>query len=187
MKKLIAILTAVVIAAMAVIPAFAETTITTLPGQDTGEVKVNVYDEHDQELTTVYYVVVSWDDLTFTFNFDGDNTEVVWDPTTHKYMNGSSEATGTWAAATKNVTVTNHSNAAVAYAAKFTNDAVVSEAKNGVTATLEDQGTGTLITAEGTAVSAAPAAQYSVTVSGTPTTKEAFTVDTITVAITAAP
>ena len=187
MKKLIAILTAVVIAAMAVVPAFAETTITTLPGQDTGDVYVNVYDENDHELTTVYYVVVEWDDLTFTFNFDGTNAEVVWNPETHKYMNGSSEATGSWAVATKNITVTNHSNAAVAYAAKFTNNALVSEAKNGVTATLEDQGTGTLITAEGTAPTAAPSNKYTVTVSGTPTTKEAFAVDTITVAITAAP
>ena len=187
MKKFIAILTAVVIAAMAVVPAFAETTITTLPGQDTGEVKVNVLDNGNHELTTVYYVVVSWDDLKFTFNFDGTNAQVVWNPSTHQYEKDGTVATGNWAVATKNVTVTNHSNAAVAYAAKFTNDALVSEAKNGVTATLADLGTGTLVTAEGTAVSAAPSAQYSVTVSGTPTTKEAFTVDTITVAITAAP
>ena len=42
MKKLIAILTAVVIAAMAVIPAFAASPIQSVPGQDTGDVYVKV-------------------------------------------------------------------------------------------------------------------------------------------------
>ena len=81
--------------------------------------------------------------------------------------------------------MTNHSNAGINYAATFTNNTTTSDELNGVTAALADQGTGTLATAEGTAVAAAPTAQYSVTVSGTPTTKAAFTVDTITVAITA--
>lgn len=75
---------------------------------------------------TVYHVAINWGTLQFTYN-DG-----AWDPHTHTY------ATGTWTdGGEANITVTNHSNAAVTVAAKFqTANATITPEKDGVTAEL---------------------------------------------------
>lgn len=184
MKKLVAILTAVVMAALLVVPSFAATSITVLPGSDNKDVIVNVLDNNDEQLTVVYKVDVEWESLEFTFNFDGSKTEVLWNPDTHQYEKDGAAATGTWDRTTAKVTVKNHSNADVKATALF--DTAKSSTKLGVTATIaEDEQT--IANAEGTAVADAPKAEYTVTVTGTPTTMNQFTVDTITVSIAAAP
>ena len=81
-----------------------------------------------------------------------------WDPENHSYTGGSEAS---WSGS-KNITVTNHSNAAVTATAKF-------EADSGYESTsMEFVNNGaTVATAEGTQVSAAPNATITVTPGGT--------------------
>lgn len=74
---------------------------------------------------TVYSVDIVWENMTFTYN---EVTEKVWNSADHSY---SSTTTGEWDKTTANITVTNHSNAAVTAAVAY--NAV---ADTGVTGTL---------------------------------------------------
>lgn len=198
MKKLVAILTAVVLAALLVVPAFATSPVTfdsrenpaTFPGEQDIDVNVNVKDGAGETITTtVYYVTVAWESLEFTFKFDATNENLTWNPETHQYWDTTTNAaaTGTWQNNDdpgRSIVVTNHSNAGIAYTAKFTNNLKSSDELNGVIANIYGDDS-TLPTAEGTTYAAAPNAGYAVKVSGTPTTKSTFKVDTITIAISA--
>ena len=198
MKKFVAILTAVVLAALLVVPAFATSPVTfdsrentaTFPGEQDIDVTVNVKDEAGQDITaTVYYVTVAWESLDFTFKFEVENQFLTWNPEQHQYWNTQDDeaAEGEWVDNDdpgRSIVVTNHSNASIRYAASFTNDLKSSEELNGVIANIYGDDD-TLPTAEGTTYAAAPNAGYAVKVSGTPTTKSTFKVDTITIAISA--
>ena len=124
---------------------------------------------------TVYSVDITWEDMSFTYTAAGQGT---WDPENHSYT-GSSEAS--WSGS-KNITVTNHSNAAVKATAKF-------EADSGYESTSMEFGNNgaTVATAEGTQVSAAPSATITVTPSGTlAESANGGKIGTITVSIAAA-
>lgn len=77
----------------------------------TGTVTIDVISAQPDPL---YYVVVNWDDLTFSYNFGTDAP--VWNPSDHTYS--SATATG-WVNTTANIKVTNHSNAGIAVNASF--------------------------------------------------------------------
>lgn len=103
---------------------------------------------------TVYSVDITWEDMSFTYTAAGEGT---WDPDTHSYSGGSEAS---WSGS-KNIAVTNHSNAAVTATAKF-------EADSGYESTSMEFGNNgaTVATAEGTQVSAAPSATITVTPGG---------------------
>lgn len=63
----------------------------------------------------VYSVDIAWDSLEFTYTAAGEGT---WNPETHEY-NGATQAS--WSES-KNIVVTNHSNAAVTATASFQAD-----------------------------------------------------------------
>ena len=124
---------------------------------------------------TVYSVDITWEDMSFTYTAAGQGT---WDPENHSYTGGSEAS---WSSS-KNITVTNHSNAAVTATAKF-------EADSGYESTSMEFGNNeaTVATAEGTQVSAAPSATITVTPGGTlADTANGGKIGTITVTIAAA-
>lgn len=110
MKKLLALILAVMMIATLSITAFADSTIndgyvdadgntkegnwpTDGNGTSTGAVNVQIGDQTTQAL--IYYVEVSWKTMTFTFVFnDGAN----WNPETHSY----NSANGAWQADAEN-------------------------------------------------------------------------------------
>lgn len=118
--------------------------------------------------TTVYSVDVTWGSMEFTYNVAA--SDATWNPETHVY-DASSTGTSLWTCVTDadKVTVTNHSNAAVNVAfATAKTDAntytVTASVKNdGKTA---DLATAQLATAEGTAVTDAPAVSGRVVLDG---------------------
>lgn len=137
----------------------------------------------------VYHVVIAWDALTFTYDFGEQSS--VWDTTNHQYQTTTTGTAG-WDKTTANITVTNHSNAAVNYAASFASSgSTPAVTVDGVTATLGTP-SGSVETADqetyrGT--TNAPSKTVTVTISDTaPTTKQnrTFEVGTIYLTISAA-
>lgn len=64
------------------------------------------------EAETVYKVDVQWGNMAFTYNLG--LTTKTWDPATHKYIiNPNGKGTWTYNVGANEVTVTNHSNAAL--------------------------------------------------------------------------
>lgn len=184
MKKIMALILAIAIFAIGSVSAFASNVTPTGDGEQ--DVKANVVDkdgndidDDDEKITKVYHVVISWESLEFTFKSEQTAAELIWDSTNHKYSN----LTGEWQNNTgRKLTITNHSNATVGYAANFENGTKTGEAKLGVTSALTGTD-GTLAWAVGTAPEDAPNYIYTVAVSGTPYKLEPFTVDTITVTL----
>ena len=184
MKKLVALVLAIALLAICSVSAFA--TNVTPTGDGAKDVQANVVDKNgedidddDDDITKVYHVVISWESLEFTFKAEQTANELVWDSTNHKYSN----LTGEWQNNTgRKLTLTNHSNATVGYAANFENGTKTGAAKLGVTSALTGTD-GTLATAVGTLPEEAPNYVYTVAVSGTPYVLETFTVDTITVTL----
>lgn len=131
-------------------------TITQIGGSDTNDVKAT-YATNGQA-ATVYSVDIEWGNMQYTYTIDSEGT---WNPSTHKF-DGASE-TGNWSCDTgaNQVTVTNHSNAAV-------NAAFTYEAKsdyksiNGTFNNPEE----TLETAENTEPSNAPERTSTLSLSG---------------------
>ena len=123
---------------------------------------------------TVYSVDIKWDEMSFTYTAAGQGT---WNPTTHEY-NGGSEAS--WSGS-KNIVVTNHSNAAVKATASFradsSYDAVGMNFENNIT---------TVNSAEGTEVASAPNVTIKATPTGTLPEATNGKIGTITVTIAAA-
>ena len=142
-------------------------------GSETGDVNV-IIDKENVDI--VYSVDIVWESLEFTYSL-GNGT---WDPETHTVTGGSAD----WNNSEAKITVTNHSNAAVDIKAVF-EDETTTASKNEVTATLSNNdfqlAAGKLNDPDGAAK-----AQTTVTVSGTPSTEDTFTVGTITVTVSAA-
>ena len=179
MKKLLTAALALALAASLATTAFASSI--TPDGDATNDVTVTVGGENN----VVYSVEIAWDSMDFTYNY---GTGGGWDPTTHTYEEGTGKGwTGANTETAKetasaDLTVTNHSNAAVSVSAKFSGqDTAIS---NGVTATLTgnvfDLGAGQI--GEDNVDKVYNSAL--VTVSGAPTkVDEKFTVGTVTVTV----
>ena len=149
--------------------------------------------------STVYYVVIDWEAMTFTYNFA--ETSNVWNPEMHKEE--ISRGTAGWDKNEASVTITNHSNAAIDVSASFIDDNdKYSTTKNGVTATLyktaasngNECTAGTVATRLPSAVGYEKAkeaaahsdliAKYTVKVStGAPARGAGFTIDRLTVTV----
>lgn len=194
MKKIIAILVAVsMLVAFSAFTAFAAGEIQALDGSDDADVDVSVSKDGntDTDIEIVYYVDVTWEDLTFTYVWSTENgtTVISWNPETHTYTDAEgNEATGEWTldTITDAITVANHSNANIAPDANFSNNAKTSAAVNGVTASIAaDEVILESAAAEGRygVPANADSVAFDVSVDGQPSIVSQFTVDTITVTI----
>ena len=117
----------------------------------------------------VYKIDIKWgnndsdDDLTFKYTGE-------WNPNSHKY-------TGAWDSATKDIELTNHSNAKVSYDAQFLGNKSATSTKSGVTATI-DAGAKEISMYED---EKAGTASIKVSVEGTPTKTTKFKIDTVVI------
>lgn len=114
MKKIFALILAVMMIATMSVTAFAAespATVTT----DNGEVEIAVNGTYSAGGTaeTKISVVVSWDAMTFTYT---EGSQGTWNPETHSY-DGTTD--GGWSTETATITVTNHSNAAITATCSF--------------------------------------------------------------------
>lgn len=180
MKKFLALILALVMVFSLTGIAFADTTATDSTNDGTYN-KANNVTVDVTKGSTVYYVVIEWESLAFTYN-GGAN----WNTTTHTY-----DHTGDELSEEATITVTNHSNAAVTATATL-----VAGDGRGFEAELSESGTPkTLARADLESTSLgkpdeAPATEYTISVSGRPddaflaelaALKDGDTVPTVTV------
>ncbi len=197
MKKFLVVLVAIAMMLVATLSVSAAD-ITNVTNNNTATADVSVvFVDSTGNVTltpaTVYNVTVQFGTLEAKWKVNNVTGAegMVWDPSTHTYKEGSTSGTNvtfeTPDAISTAVTVTNHSNAAVAVVANFSG--TKTSTVNNATATLSDGDT-TLKSAAEVAygdTSKAPATTYSISFSGTPTDPTAgFTIGTITVSISAA-
>lgn len=200
MRKFLTLLLAVMMIASMSVTAFATGASSiddngAISGNTTCDVMITSSGTDNSDV--VYYVVVEWKTLTFTYSF---NSNTAWNPEKHAYENGT-DAAGTWYvgtgdtmsegnAITDAITVKNHSNADVWVAAKFGTNALAdnnAKATNlGVEAVIGNgnnyaAGKIKIANAEGTEYNNPPETVFSVSVSGTPLQSAQFKLDTITV------
>ena len=168
MKKLLMFALVVAMLLVSAIPCFAEAS----------DVKVNYTPGSGAE--AVYSVNVTFGAMTFTYT---DAAAGSWNPETHEYV-GATEAAWSCAEGANVVTVTNHSNAAVAVTVTY----AAAEGFDAITGTVAN-GSFTLPTAEGKAVGAAElTATASLTLAGAlaSTTAANTVAGTVTVAFVGA-
>lgn len=173
MKKITSLLAAAALTCAMGTTAFAASPITSAGGSDTADV-FGTYQAGGAS-ATVYSVDIAWDEMSFTYTAAGEGT---WNPENHSYTGGSEAS---WSSS-KNITVTNHSNAAVKATAKF-------EADSGYESTTMTFGNNeaTVATAVGTEVASAPSATITVIPGGTlAESADGGKIGTITVTIAAA-
>lgn len=170
MKKIIALVLTLTLSLSLGINAFAANSTT-----ESGDVVVEVKGVAQAGVT--YNVTISWDSLTFTYDFK--ETAKTWNPETHSYDIATS-GDAAWNKTAAQVTVTNHSNGAVKVNATFGTSTTLES--NGVKATLSNA-VYTLNSAEGTAVGSAPSGATTVTISGAPADKSGFKLGTITLTV----
>ncbi len=158
MKKLFAILTSLALLVSMSVTAFAAEPDATLTGDGKSTtIDVNVTYADATSTPTVYSVDVQWQEMSFQYNYAGP---MVWNPETHEYQD---QARGDWESNTADITVTNHSNAAVNVTVTYT-----ANGTTGVTGTITN-GSFTLENAVGKAVAEADAETATLTISGVPT------------------
>jgi len=131
--------------------------ITDVNDTDSKDVKASYH--ANVEANTVYSVDLKWGSMEFVYTIDNEGT---WDPEKHQFTNASES--GKWSCEEKQdeVTVTNHSNAPV-------NVSFVYQAEtnyNGITGNFDKRDATKLDTAEGTAVSNAPAVTAKLSLAG---------------------
>lgn len=181
MKKILAIALSLIMVLSLSFAVFAEDIAPN--GDGSGDVDVQVKDKDGnliEDYEKVYSIAIEWDSLVFNFKADQGADELQWDPDTHSYAN----LTGAWEDnVDREISITNHSNDAVAFAAAFSGNVKV-YTKSGVTAYLNGDD-GTLATAEGTLVVDAPSYSYFVILDdeSVPTMLKQFTVDTVTITL----
>lgn len=129
----------------------------------------------NKDETKVYRIDVNWEELVFTYTFADDST---WDPDTHTYGTTND---GSWDKSSAKITVTNHSNDTIDVSSKFDNNDTTKTTKD-VTSEITDS-TGTIDTAEGTALNSAPKHVITVGVSGKPNDTRTFSVGIVTVTL----
>ncbi|MBP3313800.1 MAG: hypothetical protein J6K84_03990 [Oscillospiraceae bacterium] len=194
MKKILSIVLAVSMLFALALNAGAAVGSTNLDAGISGEtskpVKVTV--NGVEVSSTIYYVVVEWDSLNFTYDFDEAGR--VWDPEQHEDI--ITEGNAGWEVDTANgqdsiangvkgdITVINHSNAAVQYSAEL----AVGTDLGGVSVALSGDDAKTLTSGVGLTFATADKGTFAVEVTGAPTAKvEAITtVKTLNIEITAA-
>ena len=164
MRKLLLCLLSLLILASLTVPAFAGS-YTTVPKSEEGYVYVKV----NSTKPTTYKIDIVWGDMNFTYNFG----TLEWDVNTHTYKAPS--PTG-WDKTSSNITITNHSNAAV----NVTPSMAAVNNVAGVSASLSRTSAFTLGSAEG---GTATNATVTVNVSGAPTSTTAQTITFKTVTI----
>lgn len=128
---------------------FAGNPVTSAGGSDTADVKGTYL--AGSSGAVVYSVDISWDEMSFTYT---DASQGTWDPGSHQYT-GASEAS--WSES-RNIIVTNHSNASVKATAAF-------QANSGyetVSITFGGNNGEAIATAVGTEVGKAPSATITV-------------------------
>lgn len=111
MKKIFALVLAVMMIATMSTTAFAAETVT----NDGGNATISVSGTYSAggAAATKISVVVSWDAMTFTYTEGSAGT---WNPNTHSYEGTTN---GGWSTETATITVTNHSNAAITATCSF--------------------------------------------------------------------
>ena len=123
--------------------------------------------------STVYGVDVEFGDMTFSYQ---EASEGKWNTETHEY---DPIDEGYWKNSTADITVTNHSNAAIVATVDYDEvDGYEGEIEVKISKTTLE-----LASAVGTAANAAPADTTTITVSGTPTSADDGKLGTITVSI----
>lgn len=187
-KKVLSILCAALLVCSMSVTAFAaegpgagNTDIESLNGNT--EINVDIAATLVEEQPS-YSVNVEWESMAFTYT----DVAKTWSTSTHTW----SADTGTWNAATSDITVINHSSAAVdvaaTYAAKKTGEFEEDTAYKGVTIGLEDFATKQLQAGDSENVSGVDGdnmATAQLSVSGTPTENIVdATVGTVTVTVT---
>lgn len=175
MKKLIALLMALTLVISMSVTVLADT----YEGSGTpltGDVTVIIH--HDSIPADVYYVVVDWNSLSFTYSF-GDRP--VWNPEEHVY---ETKGEGDWDKTNANITVTNHSNVAVSATAKFANDSTEATVNN-VTATLSNASFTLNAAAADSNPASADSKAIALTITGEPDAgiKSDFKISTISITI----
>ena len=171
LKKITSLLAAAALTCAMGTTAFAEDGVGT--GNYNADVK-GTYQAGDAS-APVYSVDITWEDMSFTYTAAGEGT---WNPETHEY-DDASEAS--WSSS-KNITVTNHSNAAVTATAAFQADTGYTD----VTMTFGENNGNTIATAVGTQVGEAPSATITVTPSGDLPADTNGTIGSVTLTIAAA-
>lgn len=178
MKKLIAILLALILCFSLCGAAFAAPV-----DSQHNDVIINVEGVAGEPIP-VYSVTFQWQDLNFTYDFK--ETAKTWDPAKHEFVTQTS-GTADWNKSSAEVTVVNHSSAAVRVSASFGSDtSVTSISVNGVTAALSNAAY-TIPSAVGTTPENAPKGVTTVNISGAPADRSGFTLGTILVSVGAAP
>ena len=178
MKKFFALALALVLTFALAVTCFAEYVPEMDALGESATQNVTVSYQAGAAAATVYSVDVVFESMAFTYK---DTVMGTWNPETHSY-NGTVDAH--WEDADANITVTNHSNAAVAVTVAF---AANGEYTGDATASITDGASFTLESAVDTAFEAAPSDTATLTVAGTGTAGEtAAVIGTVTVTIAAA-
>lgn len=169
MKRIITLAMTLALVMSLTVPAFAYG-----PGD---EKELDVTAKYNSSTTTkpVYSVDIEWDSLTFVYNETNTKT---WKPSDHSYDTATN---GSWDKTSANITVTNHSNAAVTVAMAYT----ASATDSGVTAALTG-GSKTLAPGVENKASEADSVTGTVTISGKPNssvTASGITVGSVTITI----
>jgi len=183
MKKVMALVCSLaLVLTLAAVPAFAAEKISSLGGTATHDVTATYKSGGGSGGTggaggTVYSVDITWGDMAFTYTAASSGT---WNPETHS-VEGTSSAKWTVDSAKGNeVTVTNHSNAAVTATLTY----AAETGYTGISGSF-DNDTLNLKTAVGTTVSEAPTATAALSLSGAldSTTAAGTKIGTITVTL----
>ena len=134
----------------------ADTLSSTTAGSNTSNQQVKgTY--RDDTNATVYSVDIEWSNFNFEYNKGSKGT---WDPATHKY---SEPKPAGWGDQTGTIKMTNHSNADVGYTLTCSVDSEYSDFYLGTSKdSMLGSTTGTLKTAENTAVEDAPSTQLTI-------------------------
>ena len=131
--------------------------------------------------TTVYKVDITWGSMDFTYTTAGEGT---WDPESHTYSGGRNGSWSSTAAGAGDITVTNHSNAAVKATLAFASAAPFSDVKGSFTT--NDLPLADASVASAGAPAEAPTASSTLSLSGDPGTfATGTTLGTVTVTISA--
>ena len=156
MRKVLAAILAMTMALSMSTTVFAGNVTSQKPGDAPSiDVKAKHIDNTSED--TVYSVDINWEEMIFTYHESGAK---IWNPSTHTYTD---ETIAGWGEkTTANITVTNHSNAAVKVDLVY--EPVAGTGVNGVLDITSD----TLETGEGKTSTEADALTSKLTISGTP-------------------